>query len=207
MDDAWISLSQAVKLTAQRLDLTDRLARQLLLNDAFPNGVGFGGDKEVRHLDFKETDNDARGLLSLSWSIWTEPQFTEINPNLIKNAEIDWEVEKITFPADTPDSPPNQLLRLRVCTADLKAWLSRQALPGKKQEGANRGDKAPSVRYRRPALDVALAALHEEYPSRIVLGPRKDIHERLQKRIKETTGLVVSPDTLDRAIKRYLGDT
>ena len=207
MADAWMSSSKAVKLTAKWLDLTVRMARHLLINDAAQNGVGFGGDKEVQHLDFKETDREAEGQFSLSWSLLTEPQFTEISPHLIKNAEVDWEREKIIFPADTPDSPPNQLFQLRVCRADLKAWLRQKAPPRKQEAGANRGDKAPPVRYRRPALDVALAALHEEYPGRIVLGHWTDIHKRLQKRIKETTGREVSPDTLDRAMKKYRGDT
>jgi len=95
-----------------------------------------------------------------------------------------------------------------VSADDLEAWLNRKALPGKKKkERGGSGDKRPAGGHRRPALGLALAALAELYPDRnLLLGLRKDIHERLQEHIKKTTGHEVSSDTLDRAMKKYLGE-
>jgi hypothetical protein len=136
MEETWISLSQAVKLTAQWLNISDRMARTLLLNDAFPNGVGFGGDKEIKPYKLEQPAGP-RSLMRR----WCTPEshFTEIDPKSLVHAVINWNEETIDYPPGTLSKRPHRLVRLRVSADDLEAWL--------KQTGASAAK--PKRKYTR----------------------------------------------------------
>jgi hypothetical protein len=154
MEEIWIPLSRAVKLTAQRLGITDRMARTLLLKEAFPSGVGFGGDKVVERYELEQTGKDA-GPLSLIRR-WRTPEshFTEIDPKTLVHGVIAWNEETINFPPGTLSKRPHHRVRLRVNADDLEAWLKLKGdMLGERKTDSVRPSATASRGGRPPRYD------------------------------------------------------
>jgi hypothetical protein len=146
MEETWISLSQAVKLTARRLEIAERMARILLVNKAFPSGVGLGGDKEIERFKLEQPAGPLSRIRR-----WCTPEwhFTEIDPKLLVHAEIDWNEETINFRPGTVTKRPLRLVRLRVSADDLEAWLKQTGAPAAKPKRKRTTSESRDAEIRR----------------------------------------------------------
>jgi hypothetical protein len=194
MEEIWIPLSQAVKLTAQRRDTTERMARRLLLKHAFPSGVGFGGDKEIKRFKLEQP----AGPLSLIRR-WCTPEshFTVIDPKVLVHAVIDWNEETLIFPPGTLTKRLLRLVRLRVSADDLEAWLKQTGTPAAKPKRTRTTSESRDAEIRRK-IEIVLAHW-KNWPK-----SKRKLYERQQARLlcQELKGRVDFSEGTMRAIIR-----
>jgi hypothetical protein len=123
------------------------MARTSLLKDAFPSGVGLGGDKVIERFKLEQTE---AGPLS-RMRRWCTPDshFTVIDPKTVVHAVIDWNEETINFPPGTLAKRPHRLVRLRVSADDLEAWLKQIRAPAAKPKRTHTTSENRNAEIRR----------------------------------------------------------